>query len=300
MRTPSADADGDSEPSRLSSAVLDIERIEHNLYRASEHWREFRAKQLYGGLVVCQAMVAASKTVQPELHINSLHCYFIRKGNPEIPVVYQVESLRDGRSFSTRTVHAIQNGKTILMMIVSFHVKEESPYNHQATMPEVPSPENLLSVDDLIEKYLSHASDEVKTRIRSLEGSGVMVEYRHADVETILTKNSLQPRRLLWVRVRGTLGGDENIHRCAAAYVSDAFLAWTAYMPHSHIQLGQITSLDHSIWFHAPFRADEWMLYEMESPRTCASRGMSFGRLWRRDGTLVASISQECLMRPKI
>ncbi|XP_038068614.1 acyl-coenzyme A thioesterase 8-like isoform X2 [Patiria miniata] len=301
METPVSEmSDKDLEPSKLTSAVLDLERIEKNLYRSSEHWTEFQSKQLYGGLVVCQGMVAASKTVRPELHINSLHCYFVRRGNSEIPVVYQVENLRDGRSFSTRTVHAIQNGQSILIMIVSFHIKEDSPFNYQHTMPDVPPPEKLLSINDIIEKYLSGATENVKSKIREVEGSGIMLEYRHIDVEVLLRKQAKEPRRLLWVRVRGYLGGDENVHRCAAAFISDSFIAWTSYMPHRHIRLGQITSLDHSMWFHAPFRADEWMLYELDSPKTGASRGMSFGRLWTQDGTLVASISQECLMRPKL
>ncbi|XP_022080281.1 acyl-coenzyme A thioesterase 8-like [Acanthaster planci] len=302
MGTPVADmGDDNSEPSKFPSSVLDIERIEHNLYRASDHWGEFESKQLYGGLVVSQALVAASKTVQPELNINSLHCYFTHKGNPQVPVLYRVESLRDGRSFSTRTVHAIQNGQTILVMIVSFHAKEESPFNHQATMPQVPLPENLLSVSDLVDKYFSAVSEEVKTKIRRIDGSGSMLEYRHVDAKAVLMRQTpADPRCLVWVRVKGTLGGDERVHRCAAAYISDVFLAWTAYMPHRHIRKGLIASLDHSVWFHAPFRADEWMLYEIDSPKTGASRGMSFGRLWRRDGTLVVSTSQECVMRPKL
>ncbi|XP_033626618.1 acyl-coenzyme A thioesterase 8-like [Asterias rubens] len=291
-----------TQPSKLIEAVLDLERIDHNLYRANDHWKEFRSKRLYGGQVVSQAMVAASKTVQPQFHIHSLHCYFTRKGNTDIPVLYQVENLRDGKSYATRLVHAIQEGKTILIMVLSFHVREESPFHHQIKMPKVPFPEELPTLNELMnQNHFSRASEKWKAKIQEVEGSGQLLEYRHIDVANILGNKSAKAHRFIWARVLGHLDDShENIHRCSAAFISDSFIAWTAYMPHKNIRLGQIASLDHNIWFHAPFKADEWMLYELESPKTGAGRGMALGRIWRRDGVLAATIAQEILLRPQL
>ncbi|XP_037304222.2 acyl-coenzyme A thioesterase 8 [Pungitius pungitius] len=285
----------------LVTSVLNLEELDVDLYRGTHHWVP-RSQRLFGGQIVGQALVAAAKSVGDKLFAHSLHCYFVRAGDPKVPVLYQVERTRDGRSFAVRSVKAIQHGQPILTCQASFHMQQPSPLQHQFTMPLVPQPEDLLTVEELIHLYLSKPdlAEKSKQGLNKLLANEVPIEIKPVNPPHSYRRTASEPKKLFWVRARGHIGeGNMKLHCCVAAYVSDFALLGTALLPYPNHRVHFLASLDHAMWFHSTFRADEWMLYECESPWAGGSRALVQGRLWRRDGVLAASCSQEGVLRVK-
>ena len=289
----------------LIETVLRLEKIDKNLFRASEEhlWKPVYGRSVFGGQVVGQSVVAAGKNVPDPFHLHSLHCYFVRPGNQDRPIIYHVEDLRDGRSFGTRIVKAQQNGDNILTMLASYHKLEPSPYQHQYTMPKCASPEELHTVDELYK--LSLDSGIVPRQYRSVIRKLLSVEiptemkpvYPHLHTR-LLKRGPAAPKNLVWIRAKGDLSSaSRHLHNCIAAYMSDYTLLGTSLLPTDGVNVTFMASLDHSMWFHTAFRADEWMLYEVESPRLTGSRALTLGRLWKQDGTLAVSVAQEGIVR---
>jgi acyl-CoA thioesterase-2 len=272
--------------------LLDLEQLEEDLFRGLSP--QVGWQRVFGGQVIGQALVAAGRTVTGR-PAHSLHGYFMRPGDPEVPIIYQVERMRDGGTFSTRRVVAIQHGAAIFAMSASFQ-KQEPGLDHQIAMPVVPPPEELPSESDLKEAYLHHAPEGVR---RYWERPRAM-ELRPVDLRHFLSRDALEPVQQVWVRATGALPDDPEIHRCALAYISDMTLLDTSLFAHGRMIFDpdlQVASLDHALWFHRPFRADEWLLYAEDSPSTSGSRGFNRGSLFTRDGVLVASVAQEGLIR---
>ncbi|XP_010867781.2 acyl-coenzyme A thioesterase 8 [Esox lucius] len=283
----------------LVTSVLNLEKLDIDLYRGTHYWVP-RSRRLFGGQIIGQALVAAAESVSDNVFAHSLHCYFVRAGDPKVPVLYQVERTRDGRSFSVRSVKAIQHGQPILICQASFHCDQPSPLRHQFTMPPVPPPEDLLTVEELIQGYLSmpDLAEKAKQGLTKLRADEVPIEIKPVNPPDIQWRRVMEPRNLFWVRARGHIGeGHMKLHCCVAAYVSDYSFLGTALLPYPGQRASFVASLDHAMWFHNTFRADQWMLYEMESSWAGGSRGLVQGRLWRRDGVLAASCAQEGVIR---
>ncbi|XP_029358530.1 acyl-coenzyme A thioesterase 8 [Echeneis naucrates] len=283
----------------LVTSVLSLEKLDVDLYRGTHHWVP-HTQRLFGGQIVGQALVAAADTVGDSLHAHSLHCYFVRAGDPKVPVLYQVDHTRDGRSFAVRSVKAIQHGQPILTCQVSFHMVQPSPLQHQFIMPMVPPPEDLLTVEELVHLYLSKPdlTEKAKQGLNKILAAEVPLEIKPVHPPHIYRLTAAEPKKLFWVRAGGLIGeGNMKLHRCVAAYVSDFAFLDTAMLSYPNYRAKFIASLDHAMWFHNTFRSDEWMLYECESPWAGGSRGLVQGRLWRRDGVLAASCSQEGVLR---
>ncbi|CAL8403371.1 unnamed protein product [Arctogadus glacialis] len=283
----------------LVTSVLQLEEIDVGLYRGKNHWIPL-SRRLFGGQIIGQALVAAAKSVGDHLYAHSLHCYFVRAGDPDIPVLYNVDRVRDGRSFCVRSVKAIQRGEPILVLQASFHLDQPSPLMHQFSMPEVPPPEDLLSLEDLIRFVLGKPDLEqkVKQGFNKVLANEVPIEVRPVNPLQFSREVTTEPKRMFWVRARGHIGeGNMKLHVCVAAYISDYSFLGTTMMSYPAKRVKMMASLDHAMWFHNTFRADEWMLYEVDSPWAGGSRGLVQGRLWRRDGVLAASCCQEGLIR---
>ncbi|XP_030634172.1 acyl-coenzyme A thioesterase 8 [Chanos chanos] len=285
----------------LVTSVLNLEKLDTDLYRGKHHWVP-RSQRLFGGQIIGQALVAAAKSVGENVFAHSLHCYFVRAGDPKVPVLYQVERTRDGRSFFVRSVKAIQHGQPILICQASFHMQQPSPLEHHFNMPTVPSPDTLLTVEELIQQYLSDPdlADSTKQGLNKILADEVPIEIKPVNPPDFYQKVAMEPKKLFWVRARGHIGeGNMKLHCCVAAYVSDFSFLGTALLPYPNYRAQFLASLDHAMWFHSTFRADEWMLYECESPWAGGSRGLVQGRLWRQDGVLAASCAQEGVIRVK-
>lgn len=276
-------------------SILDLEPLEHNLFRGRSP--QVGWQRVYGGQVIGQALVAASRTVSEDRHIHSLHGYFLRPGDPAVPIVYDVDRIRDGGSFTTRRVVAIQHGQAIFSMSASFQTLEDG-LEHQVDMPDVPMPEDLPSEQDLKEKLLQVAPPNV----RKYWERERPIELRPVDLTHYFSSKKLDPVQHVWVRATNPLPDDQRIHQCVLAYASDMTLLDTSLFPHGKSVFSpdiQPASLDHSMWFHRPFRADEWMLYTTDSPSSSGGRGMNRGTLYTRDGQLIATTAQEGLIRLK-
>ncbi len=274
--------------------LLDLEPIEVNIYRGRN--RDIGSGRIFGGQVLAQALVAAQRTVERDRSAHSLHGYFILPGDLEIPVVYFVDRLRDGRSFTTRRVTAIQHGRAIFNMSASFQVVEEGPV-HQAGMPDAPDPESLASELDLIRDNMA---DRIPESLRRVLTQDRPIDFRPVDPVDPFHPEPRPPLRNLWLRVIGTVPDDLLVHQAVLAYASDYALLGTALLPHGlsfRMPNLQVATLDHAIWFHRPFRIDDWLLYTMDSPNAAGARGFVRGSFFSRDGTLVASVAQEGLMR---
>lgn len=275
-------------------AILDLERLEHNLYRGRSH--KVGWQRVFGGQVIGQALVAAQRTVDEDRHVHSLHCYFMRPGDPQVPIIYDVDRLRDGGSFTTRRVTAIQHGHAIFSLECSFQV-EEHGLEHQLPMPlDVPGPEALKSQFELL-REVGHAVPETVRKFWARERP---LEIRPVDVEHYTSREKLPPRQNVWVRMTGEVPGDRRLQAAILAYLSDMTLLDTSTFAHGRIGFDpeiQMASLDHAMWFHRPHRLDDWLLYTQDSPNLIGSRGFSRGFLYARDGTLVASTAQEGLVR---
>ncbi|MGD9913541.1 MAG: acyl-CoA thioesterase [Rhizobiaceae bacterium] len=274
-------------------AILDLEELEHNLFRGRSPKDSLR--RIYGGQVIAQALVAAQRTVPADRFVHSMHCYFILAGDATIPVVYQVERLRDGGSFTTRRVTAIQRGAAIFSMETSFQVEEDG-LSHQVPMPlDVPPPEGLRSQRELL-AVATHVPETIRAmwaRERPLEIKPVMVEH-------YTSREKLAPVQYNWIRMTGTVPGDRRIQTAMLGYMSDMTLLDTSTFAHGRTLFDadiQAASLDHAMWFHGPHPMNDWVLYAQDSPSSSGSRGFSRGLIYSRDGTLIASTAQEGLMR---
>lgn len=276
--------------------LLALESIEENLFRGASHDLGFR--QLFGGQVLGQALSAATQTVDPARPAHSLHGYFLRPGDARLPVIYQVDRVRDGGTFSARRVSAIQKGQVIFTAIASFHA-EEAGFAHQCPMPEVPGPEGL---PDHIERILD-ASLEIPERVRERLQGRKALQMRPVGLQNPVDPRPQEPFQHIWVRAAGEVpAGNPALHRYLLAYASDFFLIATALLPHAASLWQpdlQVASLDHALWFHREVKADEWLLYSLESPWAGAGRGLARGHFFNRDGELVATVAQEGLMRKR-
>jgi acyl-CoA thioesterase-2 len=274
-------------------SLLALEQIEEDHFRGQSQDLGWGA--IFGGQVLGQALSAAAQTVPSDRHVHSLHSYFLRQGVAARGVLYQVDRSRDGDSFSTRRVVAVQGGKPIFTLACSFQ-RDERGFDHQDRMPEAPPPDDLLSERDLALRI----ADRIPESLRVLALAPRPIEIRPVEPYSPLRPDRRPPRRLLWYRAAGPLPDDPAVHRYLLAYASDFNLLVTSLHPHgvSWLTPGmQVVSLDHAMWFHRPFRFDEWLLYEMESPSAGGARGLARGRFWARDGSLVASVVQEGLIR---
>jgi acyl-CoA thioesterase-2 len=278
-------------------AILDLEPIEVNLFRGRSP--QVTWQRVFGGQVVGQALVAACRTVDvAQRPPHSLHAYFLLPGDPKVPIIYEVERVRDGKSFSTRRVKAIQHGHPIFVMSVSFHVDEPGGMDHQAKMPDVPKPEELPSENEIRERVLPLMPDPVR-RYYERERP---IELRPVEYGRYLGKTYEDGRFHVWIRATGKLPDEPAIHQCVLAYASDMTLLDSALIPHGRTVFDKsimAASLDHALWLHRPFRADEWLLYAQDSPNLHGARGFSRGLIFTRDGTLVASVAQEGLLRER-
>ncbi|MCH9765825.1 MAG: acyl-CoA thioesterase II [Alphaproteobacteria bacterium] len=275
--------------------LLDLETLEENLFRGVSP--DIGWQRVYGGQVLGQALVAASRTVPSPRTAHSLHAYFLIGGDPTIPIVYDVERTRDGGSFTNRHVKAQQHGNTIFSMSVSFHGNEES-FNHQAKMPDVPPPEELPSAAVLMEKFI----DKLPEGMQKYWKKKHPVDMRPVDVSRYMNREKHAPAQNVWLRANGTLPDDQSLHHCVLAYASDFTLLDTALIAHGKLMFDndiQLASLDHALWFHRPFRVDDWLLYSQESPNAHGARGFCRGQVFARDGQLVASVTQEGLVRKR-
>ncbi len=272
--------------------LLSLERIEANIFRGES--RDIGSAQVFGGQVLGQALSAAQQTVDGR-QAHSLHAYFLRRGDMQAPIVYEVDHQRDGRSFSVRRVVAIQHGRPIFNMAASFQVEEEG-LEHQAEMPDVPGPEGLFSSRDINRKHL----DKIPEKMRRFIARSVPFEFRPVQPEHYFSTKKLPPTKQTWIRMSERIPDDANLHRSLLAYLSDFELLGTASLPHG-LPFGQgkvqMASLDHALWFHRPFRVDEWLLSDFESPNASGARGLARARIFSADGRLVASTSQEGLVR---
>ena len=270
----------------------ELEPLEVNLFRGES--RSIGSPQVFGGQVLAQALIAAMRTVEGRV-AHSLHAYFLRRGDFNAPIVYQVERSRDGGSFSSRRVSAIQHGEQILTMSASF--QEPQPgYEHQLAMPDVPAPETLEDQEAYVRRVVPELSPQLAfflERVRPWRFRPV--ELRHPHVF-----EAKPARRRIWFRLDGELPDDDALHRALLTYVSDYNLLDVATMPHgrTHIDL-TMASIDHALWFHRPMRVNDWLLYDIESPSACGARGFCRASIFTRDGCLVASAAQEGLMRPR-
>ena len=272
--------------------LLQLERIEDNLFRGES--RDIGSVRVFGGQVLGQALRAASCTVEGR-DVHSLHAYFLRPGDVNAPIVYDVDRARDGRSFSNRRVVAIQHGRPIFNMTASFHVPEQG-LEHQAEMPSVPGPEGLADLREMPVELL----EKIPEKMRRFVTAARPFEFRPVEPIHIFSPQPSAPLRHIWIRTIEPLTDDPDLHRNLLAYISDYQLVATATLPHGiRFEHGnvQMASLDHAMWFHRPFRADQWLLHSMESPNASAARGLAFGRFFTEDGRLVASTAQEGLIR---
>lgn len=277
-------------------ALLDLEEIEQNIFRGQS--RDIGSRSVFGGQVLAQALVAAGRTVPAERRAHSLHGYFLLPGDVARPIVYFVDRTRDGKSFTTRSVVAIQNGRPIFNMTVSFQVTEPG-LEHQFPMPEgVPPPEALESEMELA-RALARRHPE---RVPSVYTHPRPIEFRPVSPVDPFHPTERPPERAIWFRADGPLPDDLLVHQSVLAFASDYGLLGTSLLPHARsVQEPtlQAATLDHALWFHRPFRADEWLLYQMDSPTATGARGFTRGSIFTRSGVLVASTAQEGLIRPR-
>ncbi len=281
-------------------AILDLEKLEENLFRGVSPQTGWQ--RVYGGQVIGQAMVAACRTVEDVAHRlpHSLHCYFILPGDPSIPIVYEVERLRDGKSYSTRRVTAIQHGAAIFSIMVSFHVEEEGAFIHQDTMPDVPPPEKLTAEEISKQPIFQKVLENMPEFIRRYYESERPIELRPVELGRYFGEKIESGRIHIWIKTAATLPDDPALHMCALAYASDFSLLDAAMSRYGRTLFDKRmmpASLDHAMWFHRPFRADDWLLYAQDSPSAQGGRALTRGTIFKPDGTLVASVVQEGSIR---
>ncbi len=272
--------------------LLELEQLEVNLFRGAS--RDVGSPQVFGGQVLGQALTAASATIEGRV-VHSLHAYFLRRGDFNAPIVYQVDRSLDGSSFSNRRVVAIQHGAPIFNMAASFQIPEEG-LDHQVDMPGVPEPEELPDLSSPPPEMLKHMTERLQQFFAQPR------PFLFRAVQYGPEMNNLEPMRQIWFKAAGQLPDDQALHRCLLAYASDFFLLGTSMLPHQPSMLeGQLVmaSLDHAMWFHRPLAMDDWLLYDMKSPSASGARGFAQAGVFARDGRLVATIAQEGLVRIK-
>ena len=275
-------------------AILDLERIEHNIFRGRSP--QDGRQRVFGGLVIAQALVATARTVQ-DRPPHSLHGYFVLGGDPSVPIVYEVARIRDGKSFTTRNCIAVQHGRPIFSLSASFQ-KVEPGLDHGMAMPAVKKPDELPDIDEVSAKY----GERLPGPIRDWFKNDRLIEMRPVDLSRWLDAEhaSRDPHQYIWFRAAGRLPDDPAVHRAVLAYLSDMTLLDTALIAHGRMIFEdeiQAASLDHALWFHRDFRADEWLLYAQDSPSMSGARGLTRGLIYSLDGRLVASVAQEGLLR---
>ena len=272
--------------------LLDLEQIEVNIFRGRSP--EESLQRVFGGQVAGQALIAAGRTVAADRPVHSLHAYFLRPGIPGVPIVYQVDRIRDGRSFTTRRVLGVQQGRTIFALTADFHLPEESPFTHQLPAPPVPQPETLPTALEEVGSVLGEIPPFISRR------QPFDVRYVDRLRWTAEELVGVEPRSAVWLRTNGELGDDQLVHACAVTYASDMTLLDAVRLPVEPLwgkRHFDMASLDHAMWFHRPFRADDWLLYQQESPVAVGGRGLARGQLFNRQGELVVSVMQEGLFR---
>lgn len=271
-------------------ALLDLEELELNVFRGVSPKEDMQ--RVFGGQVAGQALVAASRTVE-EGRVHSFHSYFLRPGDPKVPILYLVDRIRDGRSFTTRRVVAIQHGKAIFSMTASFH-RDEPGYAYHTPMPQVAPPESLPTFRERVRKYVQQLGPWAE-RERP-------IDIRLCDPTDEPPEKWTSPTAYAWIRADGALPDDPILHTCLLTYASDMTLLDTAVRPHGLVWKPDrdlmMASLDHTMWFHQPFRADEWLLYVQTTPASFGARGFTTGSIYTRDAVLVVSVAQEGLIRP--
>ena len=271
--------------------LLDLEKIEENIYRGKSP--EDRMQRVFGGQVLGQALVAASRTVEGRV-CHSFHAYFLRAGDPKVPILYEVDRARDGASFTSRRVVAIQHGKQIFNMSASFQVPEKG-LEHQFDMPKVPPPEALVDEHEARKKWMDKMPEEQKAWMSKPRP----IEMRPVILDDWMNRPAREPFDNVWIRATGPVPDNVIVQQSVLAYASDMSLLDTALLPHGRSWQSpiQMASLDHAMWFHHPFKMDDWLLYAQDSPSSSGARGFNRGSLFTRDGRLVASVVQEGLMR---
>lgn len=286
---------GESMPAGIQEllSILNLEKLEHNLYRGRSpqaHWQ-----RVFGGQTIAQALVAAQRTVTPDRHVHSLHGYFMRPGDINVPIVYEVDRIRDGSSFTTRRVVAVQHGHAIFSLEASFQLEEEG-LEYQMPMPlDVPPPEKLKSQRELLQE-----AKHVPEQIRLFWAKERPLELRPVYAEHYSSRDKLPPLQKVWLRLTGPVPNDRALRAAVLAYVSDMTLLDTATFAHGRGIFDpdiQAASIDHAMWFHREHALDGWLLYTQDSPSTSGSRGFTRGALYAQDGTLIASVAQEGLIR---
>ncbi|GLF93586.1 acyl-CoA thioesterase II [Streptomyces yaizuensis] len=277
--------------------LLDLERIERDIFRGRS--RASVVPRVFGGQVAAQALTAAGRTVPADRAAHSLHAYFLRQGDPGAPIVYTVDRIRDGRTFAGRRVVAVQHGRPIFHLSASFQSAEDG-LEHQDAMPAAPDPESLPTAAEILPSYAGNFTDPgaLERLLRSREA----VDVRYAAAPPYGSVGTARaPRSQVWFRARGELPDDLLLHTCLVTYVSDMTLLDSVLIAHGRggWAVGDVVgaSLDHAMWFHRPFRADEWLLYDQESPSSGGGRGLGQGRIWTRDGRLAVSVIQEGVIR---
>jgi len=273
-------------------SLLQLEKIEENIFRGKS--QDLGFGNIFGGQVLGQALSAASQTVKNR-SAHSLHAYFLRPGDPALPIVYTVDCIRDGKSFTTRRVLAVQKGRPIFSMSASFQVEEQG-FEHQAQCPDIEGPEGILSEVETARKV----QDKIPEAIRDKILCDKPIEIRPVNPMNPFATTKKEPKRYVWFKAINKMPDDLAIHKCMLAYASDFGLVSTSLYPHAHTfweSSMQVASLDHAMWFHRDFRMDDWLLYVMESPNASNSRGLNHGNIFTQKGELVASTTQEGLIR---
>lgn len=284
--------------------ILRLERIEENIFRGQS--QDLGWRRVFGGQVVGQALSAAEQTVPEDRSVHSLHSYFLRPGDASKPILYLVDPIRDGKSFTTRRVVAVQDGKAIFNLSSSFQVEEPGLDHQHPALPDVPDPEGLLSEAEIGRQYLERLPESVRSQIPESMVNRILserpIDMRPVDPVDPINPGVREPIRRVWFRASGALPDPQSIHQYMLAYASDFHFLVTAMQPHAITGFTpgmQIASVDHAMWFHRPFRFDEWMLYDIDAPSAQGARGLCHGRWFCRDGRLVASTMQEGLMRDR-
>ncbi|WP_145571637.1 acyl-CoA thioesterase II [Yersinia bercovieri] len=282
-----------SQPLAKLLDLLHLEKIEEGIFRGQSE--DLGLRQVFGGQVVGQAIYAAKQTVPMDRIVHSFHSYFLRPGDSSKPIIYDVETLRDGTSFSARRISAIQNGKPIFYMTASFQSQEEG-FEHQNSMPEVPSPDGLMSESDIARQFAHLIPEKVREKFIGNQP----IEMRPVKFHNPLQGSVEEPNRYVWFRANGEIPDDLRVHQYLLGYASDFNFLPTALQPHGigFLEPGvQIATIDHSMWFHRPFRLDDWLLYAVESTSASGARGFVRGQIYNQQGVLVASTVQEGVIR---
>ncbi|GFO24257.1 acyl-CoA thioesterase 8 [Plakobranchus ocellatus] len=284
----------------IQKSFLDLEKIDDFMYRSKNLWKGKVARAAYGGQVVGQALIAASECIPPDCHMHSMHSYFLRPGDTTRPILYLVDVTREGRTYCSTSVKAIQANIPIFTMQASFKREEEFHSDYQTSMPDVPMPDELSSPVDILEKLREQEIIDpnfYNYRKEWLEEITMMIKFVKEEQIAVSTSQ----RQTLWIKVKGHLpdGLHPNTHKCCLAYMSDMYLLRTAMMPLTWLHKTRVfaTSLDHTMWFHAPLRVDEWLLYDIVIDKLSDGRALVLGRVWDMRGTLVCTIAQEGVLR---